>query len=184
VPETVSALFDEFAAAYAHGDRPDVRDYLHRAGDGAADLAGLVDAFLVVTIPPAPAEAARRRVHALVPKPTLLDLRTKAGVRRDRLVDEIMTTFSIESAKRRRVKQYYHDLESGLLDPSRVSLRLWDLLGRLLGAEPSTLAHAAPPDQIVEGAYFRSEVALQSAPPEPVRAEEPDDVDQLFTSGP
>ena len=42
----VDRLFDELAAAYVRGDRPDLPAYLARAGDDADELARLVDAFL------------------------------------------------------------------------------------------------------------------------------------------
>ena len=141
--EPVDALFDEFAAAFARGERPEVLGYLGRAGEGAGELAALIDAYLVVAVPPPPSEAARRRVRALIPEQTLRDLRTKAGLKRDRLVDEILAAFSINPVKRKRVKNYYRELEAGLLDPAGVSPRLWALLGRLLSADPSVLIGAA-----------------------------------------
>ena len=67
----------------------------------------------------------------------------KAGLTRDRLIDEIVTTFAIAPAKRTRVKDYYLELEAGVLDPSGVSSSLWELLGRVLGADPSLLVDAA-----------------------------------------
>ena len=42
----VDRLFDELAAAYVRGERPDLPAYLARAGDDADELARLVDAFL------------------------------------------------------------------------------------------------------------------------------------------
>jgi hypothetical protein len=143
--EPVHVLFDEFAAAFARGDRPEVLGYLGRAGEGAGELAALIDAYLVVAVPPPPSEAARRRVRAIVPQPTLLDLRKKAGVKPDRLVDEILAAFSINPVKRKRVKNYYRELEEGLLDPAGVSPRLWALLGRLLSADPSVVIRPARP---------------------------------------
>ncbi len=181
--EPVDALFDEFAAAFARGERPEVLGYLGRAGEGAGELAALIDAYLVVAVPPPPSEAARRRVRALIPEQTLRDLRTKAGLKRDRLVDEILAAFSINPVKRKRVKNYYRELEAGLLDPAGVSPRLWALLGRLLSADPSVLIGAARPAPITQSAFLSSEVAMEAAAPAPGRADEPDDVDRLFLSG-
>src|SRR6266480_1484333 len=45
VPEMFE-LFDEYAAAYARGERPRAREYLTRAGPQADELAGLIDQFL------------------------------------------------------------------------------------------------------------------------------------------
>ena len=50
-------LFDEYASAYARGERPQAREYLERAGPQADELAGLIDRFLVST----PAASVRRR---------------------------------------------------------------------------------------------------------------------------
>jgi hypothetical protein len=181
--EPVDALFDEFAAAFARGERPEVLGYLSRAGEGAGELAALIDAYLVVAVPPPPGEAARRRVRALIPEQTLRDLRTKAGVKRDRLVDEILAAFSIDPVKRKRVKNYYRELEAGLLDPAGVSPRVWALLGRLLSTDPSVLVDAARPAPITQSAFLSSEVAMKAAAPAPAQADESDDVDRLFLGG-
>jgi len=182
VSELVDTLFDEFAAAFARGERPEVGAYVGRAGTDAGDLAALIDVFLVVAVPPPPSQTARQRVRALGPRPTLRDLRSKAGLTRDRLIDEIVATFAIAPAKRTRVKDYYRELEAGVLDPSAVSSSLWQLLGRVLGAEPSLLVDAARHQPAAERALLSAEVLTDSAPSSP--ANEPDDVDRLFTSGP
>src|SRR2546429_9232827 len=39
-------LFDEYAAAYARGERPQAREYLAQAGSQADELAGLIDEVL------------------------------------------------------------------------------------------------------------------------------------------
>ena len=183
MPEPVDALFDEFAAAFARGERPDVFAYLGRAGGGAGELAALIDTFLVVAVPPPPSQTARRRVRAIVPQPTLLDLRKRAGVKPDRLVDEILAVFSIDPVKRKRVKNYYRELEAGLLDPAGVSPRLWALLGRLLAADPSVLVDAARPAPITQSVFLSSEVAMEATAPALAKADEPDDVDRLFRGG-
>jgi hypothetical protein len=180
--ELVDTLFDEFAAAFARGERPEVGAYVGRAGTDAGDLAALIDVFLVVAVPPPPSETARQRVRALGPQPTLRDLRSKAGLTVDRMIDEIVTTFAIAPAKRKRVKDYYRALEADLLDPSAVSSSLWDLLGRMLGADPSPLVDAARHEPAAEHALLSAEVVMDSAPSSP--ADEPDDVDRLFTAGP
>jgi len=172
----------------ARGERPEVGACVGRAGKDAGDLAALVDVFLVVAVPPPPPppppprETARQRVRALGPQPTLRDLRGKAGLTPDRLIDEIVATFAIAPAKRKRVKDYYRELEAGLLDPSAVSSSLWDLLGPVLGAEPSLLVDATRHEPAAKRALLSAEVLMDSAPSSP--ADEPDEVDRLFTSGP
>ena len=42
-------LFDEYVASFARGERPDLRDYLARAGDQREELAKLVDIWLQPT---------------------------------------------------------------------------------------------------------------------------------------
>jgi hypothetical protein len=49
-------LFDELAAAYVRGERPDLPAYVVRPGDDADELARLVDAFLRTVPPPEPSE--------------------------------------------------------------------------------------------------------------------------------
>ncbi|MBA2461508.1 MAG: hypothetical protein H0V45_07060 [Actinobacteria bacterium] len=52
--EITLGLFDEFAASFAGGRDPDVREFLTRAGDEAPLLARLVDSFLAGSEPPPP----------------------------------------------------------------------------------------------------------------------------------
>ncbi len=46
VPEQVAQLFDEYADAYARGERPRAEEYLARAGGQADELAGLLERFV------------------------------------------------------------------------------------------------------------------------------------------
>jgi hypothetical protein len=50
--DDVFTLFDDYAARFARGERPDARAYLARAGEGADELAGLMDAYLARAEPP------------------------------------------------------------------------------------------------------------------------------------
>ncbi len=56
--DDVMVLFDEYAARFARGERPDPREYLRRAGEGAEELASLIDAAealrLTAAAPPRP----------------------------------------------------------------------------------------------------------------------------------
>jgi DNA repair protein RadA/Sms len=54
VAERAFELFDEYAAAYARGERPELGEFLARAGEDADELARLVDAFLARAPTPAP----------------------------------------------------------------------------------------------------------------------------------
>jgi hypothetical protein len=49
-------LFEEYAASFARGEHPDLREYLQRAGEGRDDLAVLVEGWLQAALPPEPSE--------------------------------------------------------------------------------------------------------------------------------
>jgi len=63
----VDRLFDELAAAYVRGERPDLPAYLARAGDEADELARLVDAFLRTVPPPEPSEDEKAAERYMTP---------------------------------------------------------------------------------------------------------------------
>ena len=87
----VAALFDEYAAAFARGEEPDLREYLARAGDGADELARLVEAFVATAPAAEPSEerVALTRAWAEGQSP-LLEARTRRGVRREEVVEAIL----------------------------------------------------------------------------------------------
>src|SRR2546429_8546984 len=79
-------LFDEYAAAYARGERPQAREYLARAGPRADELAGLIDQFLTRTPALEPDEETKSIMAALVEgHPPLLELRVQRGPRREQV---------------------------------------------------------------------------------------------------
>ena len=121
----------------------------------------------------------------------LAELRARRGLRRDDLVDAILERFSLRAEQRAAVKEYYHRLESGLLDPARLSTRLRDYLAELLGVEANVLvawrprriaATTAFRDASLEGGAFaqglqsRRQVARN-------QVEDDDEVRNLFLSG-
>ena len=123
----VDRLFDELAAAYVRGERPDLPAYLARAGDDADELARLVDAFLRVVPPPEPSEDDVAVMRArLEGEPGLLALRTLRGRKVDEVVDELAVRLEVDD--RPRLKRYYQRLEGGVLDPHPVDERVWDAL--------------------------------------------------------
>ena len=123
----VDRLFDELAAAYVRGERPDLPAYLARAGDDADELARLVDAFLRVVPPPEPSEDDVAVMRArLEGEPGLLALRTRRGRKVDEVVDELAVRLEVDD--RPRLKRYYQRLEGGVLDPHPVDERVWDAL--------------------------------------------------------
>ena len=185
---TVESLFDEFAAAYAAGGTPDVAEFLRRAGVQREELGLLMDRFLMA----APARATTEEDIVLMEaqlsgEPPLLVLRQRRKITRAVIVDAILASFGISEQKRPKVADYYHRLETGLLDPLGVSGKIFAVIGTLLGADIDTLARQwpAPP----AAAYLRKtdeSLELSSMPRSPAAEAEPtegpDEVDLLFTS--
>src|SRR5438094_7078845 len=87
VPELFE-LFDEYAAAYARGERPEADEYLARAGNERDQLASLLDEFLRRSPVPSPTEDERRLLGLmLAEEPPLLSLRVERGLRVDDVVE-------------------------------------------------------------------------------------------------
>src|SRR4051812_42516405 len=97
----VAALFDEYAASFARGEEPDLREYLARAGEGADELARLVEAFVAAAPAAEPSEERVALAQAWTSGDSpLLAARTRRGIRRDEVVEAILGRFGIDSAKR------------------------------------------------------------------------------------
>jgi hypothetical protein len=189
-------LFDEYAAAYARGERPSAEAFLARAGAGADELAGMLETLVVSA--PAPGAAEVAELETFVAGKTPLErLRAERGFTRDRTVDLIVERFGFARTKRDKVKRYYRQLEAGLLEWGRVDVRLRQLLTDAFAAPPAPVA--APlfaawrprpaRAQARPTAFFRSAEAaaapVPSATPEPAGAfkagpQERDEIDRLF----
>jgi hypothetical protein len=183
----LSLLFDEWAARVARGERPDPREYLARAGAFADELARVMDAYLVAVPRREPTEETVELARAWVEGHSpLVELRARQGLRRDEVVDAIVGEFSLRDEQRATVKEYYHRLEAGLLDPARLSRPLLDLLARVLGAAAEQ-ATAWRPRRLQAAPAFRANKAAGSAfaPARAQRADVADDAEvaALFLSG-
>jgi hypothetical protein len=180
----VFSLFDDYAASFARGERPDAGRYLERAGEGRAELATLIDRYLERVPPPAPDEDAVTLAQAwLAQQPPLLELRARRGLRRDEVVDALIVSLSLDRKKRDKVKRYYHELEGGLLDPDRVDGRVWDALAETLKARTRDLLawRPQPPAIALEAAYRAdANVALPSMAMRAAEPPKPDEIDRLF----
>ena len=185
---TVETLFDEFAAAYAAGRTPDVAEFLRRAGNQREELGLLMDRFLMAAPARQTTEEDRVLMEAqLSGEPPLLVLRRRRKLARSAVVDAIMAAFGISEQKRPKVADYYHRLETGLLDPRAVSGKVFLEIGKLLGADIDTLARPWPArpaaaylrktDEYFEPSSMPRSPAVQDEP-----TEGPDEVDLLFTS--
>jgi hypothetical protein len=183
--DEVFRLFDEYAARFARGERPDAREYLARAGEGADELAALIDRFLEgAPAPPADAEARALAQAWLEGEPPLLALRTQRGLRREAVVEALVGRLALDPGKRKKVERYYHRLETGLLDPARVSSRVFDVLAETLRTSLADVRGWRPRPATAEGVYLRAAEPEMAAPP--TAAAEPgerDEIDALFLDG-
>jgi len=178
--EDVIPLFDEYATRFARGERPDLRAYLERAGEGREELARLVDAWLRLAPPPPADEETVALAEAWARgEAPLVFLRARRGLRRGQVVEALMARFRLDPAKRGKVERYYHEVEAGLRVPA--DQRLLTALAELLGARVGDLLSWRPLPLEAEPAYLRSaEAAPVPLPAPPQVAEEGDEIDELF----
>jgi hypothetical protein len=176
-------LFDEYAASFARGERPDLRRYLARAGEGREELARLVDGWLTRVEPPDPDEDAVALAQAWMNgEPPLLELRRRRGLKRDEVVDFLITTFRLDPKKREKVKRSYHEVETGQLVP--VEPKLIGALAELLGSWVGEALSWHPKPVSTQAAYYRTEApaapaAAMAKRTPPIPAEQ-DEIDLLF----
>jgi hypothetical protein len=189
VAERVDELFAGYADAYVRGERPSAEAYLVRAGDAADALARMIDRFVASAPVQAPDEETVAVTAAWLGRETpLFELRVRRGIKREQLVDSLISTLGLASAARAKVARYYHELETGLLDATRVDRRVWDALGQALRAvvpQPD-LWRSAPAK--AQPAFYRVNLAMRTeapaaAAPPPATSQELDDIDRLFGVG-
>lgn len=158
----VDRLFDELAAAYVRGERPDLTSYLARAGEDADELAGLVDAFLQAVPVPEPTDDEVAVVRArLEGEPGLLALRRRRGRKVDEVVDDLAGRLELDD--RPRLKRYYQRLEGGVLDPHRVDERVWDALRTVFGTSVRTMIRPLATRQGKSAMAYYRRTGLSSA---------------------
>jgi hypothetical protein len=186
VPEQVTDLFAEFADAYACGEHPRAEEYLARAGEQADELALLLDRFVraAPAREPDPATLALTEA-ALTGEPPLVTLRANQRIRVDDVVDALVEQLELDMPNRAKLKGYYQRLEGGLLEPSGVSRRVWDVLKGVIGPRTEELA-AWEPRPAVAGAVYLRAAEPAAAPPFSLakqKREKPDEIDRLFLGG-
>jgi hypothetical protein len=193
--EAVDTLFEEFAVRWVRGGHPDVRDYLDRAGPERDELARLLDAYIAAAPVQPPSEETRAVFAALVPgeheTPPMLAMRLELGIRRSQIVRQLCSALGLGQEEEPKVARYYHELETGLLDPRGVSARVWHALATILS--PSLrrrmLDKYEPPPVVVAAYYRRSDdlvladAAVAPALMDRLEPAERDEVDMLFTGG-
>lgn len=181
----VFELFDEYAAAYARGDRPNAAEYVARAGEERSELASLLEQFLRRTPAPQPTEDDVRLLSLmLAEEPPLLSLRIRRGITVDSVVSAVIDRLGLDPAKRLKVKRYYQRLEGGLLDPAGVSTGLRTVLADVLDAPVENAIGWTAPAVASAGAFLRRSEQLGAVPSAPAAADaEGDEIDRLFTGG-
>jgi len=178
-------LFDDYAVRYARGEHPDAVRYLERAGEGADELADMLDAFLQWAPAPTADELAVTLMEAwLAGQPPLRELRVRRGLRVDEIVGELRSRLGLDVSRSGKLRRYFQRLERGSLDVSRVDQRVFDALAGALRTSSSILmSWAYPPraDQALAAPAYRGEREPTVAPAVPVTDEEGwDEVDELF----
>jgi hypothetical protein len=191
MPEDVFSLFDDYAARFARGERPETRSYLARAGAGAGELAQLIDGYLARATPPPPSEdAVALTTASLRGRSPLVEARERRGLRREEVVDALIAALGLDRAKREKVGRYYEELETGLREARRVDRRVFDALGATLRASVSDLLAWRPLPPRPAFSVFLASRAMRPAQTwaagparaaEPAAAAEaPDEIDRLF----
>jgi hypothetical protein len=185
VSDRLFELFDEYAAAYARGERPSAEAYLDEAGPDRERLASLLGEFLRRAPVREPSEDDVRYLGLiLAEEPPLLSLRVERGMRVDDVVGALVARLELEHTKREKVKRYYQRLEGGLLDPRGLSRRLRVALADTLGSgADAALSWTAPP--AAAPAFLRRAEYVEAAASAEASASpaEEDEIDRLFTGG-
>jgi transcriptional regulator with XRE-family HTH domain len=203
---TTDRALSDFIDAWNAGERPSVNRFLERVPAAEQDeLASLINAFLEWAPNPAYSDHQRRAIAAdpavvatldLIEErglwPALLpSLRRRARITRDQLVERLAELLGV-GGKRERVRVYYHQMESGSLDPRGVSTRVLDALAKILEVSAEELADvgdAGAPAPAVDGVFLRAEMEvgpgevfdrLAAGPQSPG---DWDEVDELFRGG-
>jgi transcriptional regulator with XRE-family HTH domain len=213
---TTDQVLSEFIDAWNAGRRPSAREYLARLPDGPDrdELADQITSWLEIGPTPAYPDDVRAEIAAepLVAQlvssadseaglwPSVVPaLRSRAGLSVRDLAARLVERLSLDSSTVSRTTGYLERLETGELDPTRVSRRLLEAMGGLLGVPDRALLDAGSFSSRLRpaaagGALFRSagaaddwvrddiealsRAALTPAPP-PM-----DELDRLFTGGP
>jgi len=156
---TTEQVLSDFIDAWNAGRRPRVREYLARVPEGASrdELADQISTWLEVAPAPRHSSATRAQIRSepIVQSvfatvgddaglwPSLLPrLRARAGLSVGDLAARLVERFGLGGGAQERTTDYLTRMEDGELEASRVSRRLLDALGEVLGASGRALADA------------------------------------------
>ncbi len=195
--DTAARLFERFLPERADGASPDPARLIAAAGDQADALSGMIAAYLATTprddVPAADVIeiAARPELEPPRPWPQLLpDLRARRATTRTQLVHRLAQALGVTGSER-QVAGYVHELEAGLLAPSRVRPAVVTALAAILAVpagllETSQRLSVVPPAGGDGAPAFAREAAVDASHVMALMADElpPDPrVDDLFTGG-
>src|SRR5439155_18614840 len=117
----VAQLFDEFVDAHVSGERPDVREFLLKAGSESHQLGLLIDRYLeaapVEEPDPETVVALTARLEHLTP---LTAARRRLPLKIDDLVEQLRELLGLDETLRARLRAAYQELEAEQLDPAGV----------------------------------------------------------------
>ena len=213
------SVLSDFIDAWNAGERPRVLEYIRRVPSGPERDALAEELTTWLEVAPTPsltpdARAAIRREpavrHVLEAGdaglwPALLpQLRARSGLGVRDLAAKLVAAFSLGEGTEERTADYLERMERGELAPERVSRRLLDRLGELLGTTGTLLREAAaggPRPAPAGGLFLRapgagdtawveqqvqaiSEAAMMPAPEPAGEGRTSDELDRLFTGGP
>jgi hypothetical protein len=197
----IDRLHTQYIERYLMGGDTDPSDLLAELeGEQREELAELIDAFLV-DAPARPwnetgfeGSGAEKAVDVLVAQGTLWPfvlpgLRERLQIKRKELAKQLAEALG-HSDQREKVERYYHQMETGQLDPEGVTDPALEALGRILGRNAETLRQMGkglgPPTSEVKAlAYTRLTVGDTDAAPGMASTPQPpeegwDEVDELF----
>jgi transcriptional regulator with XRE-family HTH domain len=213
---TTDQVLSEFIDAWNAGRRPSAREYLARVPDGPDrdELADQITSWLEIAPTPAYSDGVRSDIAAEPFVAQLLasassdaglwpavvpELRARAGLSVRDLAARLVDRLALDSSDVPRTIGYLERLEGGGLDPTRVSRRLLDALGGLLGVPGRGLLDSASFGRGLRpaaagGAIFRSDGAADPSVRDDIEAlsraaltpapTPMDELDRLFTGGP
>lgn len=205
---TREQVLSEFIDAWNAGRRPDVDDYVARvAADEQAALVEELADFLALAPTPSYSDDALRQIRAEIAEATdeqrpllgalLARLRERFGLSTADLAGELAAELELSERQVPKTASYLEQLETGALEPTRVSRRVFDALGKLFRLPGSEFEGAADlggwSRPAAAGAVFRADEdadirmgsrleALADALAAPGEADR-DEVDDLFMGG-
>lgn len=207
--DQVTRRFERFRNRFLEQGYADPREELNGlAGDERAELALLIEHFLIELPPRAwneaefqrsgAAEITERVVDRLAGDPAgdaerLKDLRDRAKIARASLVERLAAALAL-SSESKRVEFYYHHMEQGTLPLDGVSAWVFAALADVLQVGEDRLRRAAersqrepgPGEQVFTRAVTGTRPNLDAAESEelqPALPGEPGEADRLFTEG-